>query len=120
MNNVDPQVFLTRRMHKLTEKQVTQEIKKYLDAGVLQSKIIVSSAPSVCIWSLSRKCLVNENGIEPLEVLDDFNGNKRLSFECNRAVSMQNRAGINSSDVNEINNSNGIIVSFETIGEHDC
>jgi len=39
--------------------------------GVFQNKIIISSSPSVCNWSLSRKCLVRENGIEPLEVLDD-------------------------------------------------
>jgi len=89
-------------------------IKKYVDAGVFQNKIIVSSLPSVCTWSLSRKCLVGENGIEPLEVLDDGNGNKRLSNENNRLVSMQNRAEIN---VDEINNSKGIIISNATYGK---
>ena len=89
-------------------------IKKYVDAGVFQNKIIVSTLPSVCNWSLSRKCLVGENGIKPLEVLDDGDGNKHLSFENNRMVSMQNRTEIN---VDEINNSNGIIISDATYGK---
>jgi hypothetical protein len=88
--------------------------KSYIDAGVLKSKIVVSKSPSVCIWSLSRKCLVGVNGIESMEVLDDGNGNKRLSFENNRMVSMQNRLEIN---VGEINNSNGIIISDAIYGK---
>ena len=90
-------------------------IKKYVDAGVFQNKIIVSSLPSVCNWSLSRKCLVGENGFEQvLEILDNGDGNKRLSYENNRMVSMQNRTEIN---VDEINNSNGIIISDATYGK---
>ena len=89
-------------------------IKKYVDAGVFQNKIIVLSLPSVCTWSVSRKCLVGTNGIEPLEILDNGDGNKRLSFENNRMVSMQNRTEI---DIDEINNSNGIIISDATYGE---
>jgi hypothetical protein len=89
-------------------------IKKYVDAGVIQSKIIVSRLPSVCNWSLSRNCLVGENNIELLEVLDNGDGNKRISFENNRIVSMQNRTEIN---IDEINNSNGIIISNATYGK---
>lgn len=89
-------------------------IKKYVDAGVFQNKIILSSLPSVCNWSLSRKCLAGENGIDTLEILDNGDGNKRLSFENNRLVSMQNRTEIN---VDEINNSNGIINSDATYGK---
>ena len=63
------------------------------------------------MWSISRKCLVGENGVEPLELLDDGDGNLRLSIENNRMVSMQNRIKINA---DEINNSNGIIISSET------
>ena len=89
-------------------------MKKYIDAGVLTDKIIVSSLPSVCNWSLSRKCLVGENNIEPLEILDDVNGNKEFSFKNNRIISMQNRTEI---DADEINNSNGIIISDATYGK---
>jgi len=89
-------------------------IKKYVDAGVHQNKIIVSTLPSVCNWSLSRKCLVGENGVEPLELLDIGNGNKELSYKNNRMISMQNRTEINA---DEINNSNGIIISDATYGK---
>ena len=87
---------------------------KYLDIGVSPEKIIISQLPSVCNWSLSRKCLVGENGVEPMELLDDVDGNSRFSYENNRLVSMQNRIEI---DVDEINNSNGIIISNATYGK---
>ena len=89
-------------------------IKKYVDAGVLREKIIVSELPSFCNWSLSRKCLVGENDIEPLEILDCGDGNKKLSFENNRLVSLMNWTEINA-DV--INGSNGIIITDATYGK---
>jgi hypothetical protein len=76
-------------------------IKRYVDAGVFQNKIIVSSSPSICNWSVSRSCLVGENGIEPLELINDAN-NKRLTCENNRLVSMQNRTEINIEEIKNI------------------
>jgi hypothetical protein len=78
-------------------------LKKYTDAGVNENKLILSKQPSVCKWSLTRKCLVGENGVASGDVV-----NSVLTYENTRIVSMQNRTTI---DVFEINNSNGIIVS---------
>lgn len=84
-------------------------VEKYVKVGVHQKKIITTKQPSVINWSLSRKCIVGESGIEPLEVIDDGNGNKRLSYENNRLVSMLIRTELTKEDIEEINNSNGII-----------
>ena len=89
-------------------------VKKYTDVGVFGNKIVVSKNPSVCNWSLSRKCLVGENGIEPLEVFGIVDGTLKATYENNRMVSMLNRTEIN---VDEINNSNGIIISDATYGK---
>ena len=59
--------------------------------------------------------MVNENGIDSLEVITE-NGNTRLSNENNRIVAMLNRKE-NDVDVDEINNSDGIIVSDATYGK---
>ena len=91
-------------------------IEKYVLAGVHQNKIITTKNPSVVNWSLSRKCIVSENGIKPLEVIDDGKGNKRLSYENNRIISMQIRTELTKDDVEEINNSNGIICTDALYG----
>jgi hypothetical protein len=84
-------------------------VEKYVKSGVHQNKIITTKQPSVVNWSISRKCVVGENGIESLEVIDDEYGNKRLSCENNRLVSMLFRTELTNENINEINNSNGII-----------
>jgi hypothetical protein len=89
-------------------------INRYISAGVHRNKIVISLFPSICIWSLSRKCLVNENEIESMELITNNNDDIRLSFENNRLISMQNRTEIN---ITEINNSNGIIISNATYGK---
>jgi uncharacterized protein (DUF2141 family) len=85
-------------------------VEKYVKVGVHQNKIITTKQPSVVNWSLSRRCIVGrETGIEPLEVIYDENGNGKLSFKNNRLVSMQIRTELTNEDIDEINNSNGII-----------
>lgn len=92
-------------------------VEKYVKVGVHQNKIITTKQPSVVNWSLSRKCIVGgETGIEPLEVIYDENGNKRLSYENNRMVSMLIRTELTNEDVDEINNSNGIICTDALYG----
>ena len=91
-------------------------VEKYVKAGVHQNRIITTKQPSVVNWSLSRKCIVGENGIEPLEVIDDGNGNKRLSYENNRMVSMLIRTELTKDDIDEINNSEGIICTGALYG----
>lgn len=78
-------------------------IKKYVDAGVREDKIVVTKSPSICTWSLTRKCLVNENGVDPLELVDGV----KLTYENNRQVLLQNNIKL---DVDKINESEGIIV----------
>jgi hypothetical protein len=91
-------------------------LEKYVKVGVHQNKIITTKKPSVVNWSLSRKCIVGENGIEPLEIIDDGNGNKRLSYENNRMVSMLIRTELTKDDIDEINNSEGIICTDALYG----
>jgi hypothetical protein len=92
-------------------------VEKYVKAGVHQNKIITTKQPSVVNWSLSRKCIVGENGIEPLEVIDDGNGNLRLSGENNIPVSMFIRTELTKDDINQINNSNGIVCTDALYGK---
>ena len=91
-------------------------VEKYVKVGVHHNKIITTKQPSVVNWSLSRKCIVRENGIEPLEIIDDGNGNKRLSYENNRMVSMLIRTQLTKDDIDEINKSEGIICTDALYG----
>lgn len=89
-------------------------VKKYMDAGVLRDKITVTKQPSVCVYSITRKCIVGENGNSILEIIPNGDGNFRASYENNRRVSLLCRSTINA---DEINNSNGIIVTDATYGK---
>lgn len=91
-------------------------IEKYIKVGVHQNKLIATKQPSAVIWSISRKCVVGENGVEPLEVIDDGNGNKKLSYENNRMVTLLVRTKLTKEDIDEINNSNGIICTDALYG----
>lgn len=88
-------------------KQVLME--KYVREGVHEEKIIITKQPSTANWSLSRKCLVGENGVEALEIIDEEDGSKRLSFQNNVWISMSVRTTLTKEDIDEINNSNGIV-----------
>lgn len=87
-------------------------IKSYVEKGVYRNKIIITVHPSVCIWSLNRKCLIGENGIEALEVIDN-----EITFKNNRMVSLQVRDKLTQEMVDEINNSNGIIITDAVYGK---
>ena len=92
-------------------------VEKYVKVGVHQNKIITTKQPSVVNWSLSRKCIVGgDTGIEPLEVIYDENGNGKLSYENNRLVSMMTRTELTKDDIDEINNSEGIICTDALYG----
>ena len=81
-------------------------MKKYIDRGVFQQKIVQTSKPSVCNWSLTRKCLVGENGIEPLEIIDN-----EITFKNNRMISLQIRENL-SDEKNQETPSVGVEPSF--------
>jgi hypothetical protein len=84
-------------------------VEKYVKEGVQKEKIIITKQPSTANWSLSRKCLVGENGVEALEIIDEEDGSKRLSFQNNVWISMSVRTTLTKEDVDTINNSNGIV-----------
>ena len=79
-------------------------INRYIDLGVLPEKIVYTTTPVLCIWSLTRKCLVGGYGQPPAEELIHSNKNYRVSYENNRMVSLQLYADL---DVNKINQSDG-------------
>jgi hypothetical protein len=100
------------------EENNNELIRKYTDIGVNPEKIWVTKNPSVCLWSISRRCLVGSVG-EPdqVELITDKNGS-RLSYENNKMVtlSVNTRNGI---DVDAINASDGIIVTDATYNENN-
>jgi len=86
--------------------------KKYLALGIKDEKIIETEMPSVVLWSLTRKCLVGGKGQQPAEELTQLpNGNMKISYKNNRFITLQNHTEI---PINEINQSNGIIVTDKT------
>jgi hypothetical protein len=85
---------------------------------VYQTKIIPTVSPSVVIWSKTRKCLVDgKDQPNSLEVIDDGNGNLRATDDNNIFISLQNRSELTESDVKEINESEGIVVTNATYGK---
>ena len=81
----------------------------YIKMGVNPDKIHISVVPSICTWSVSRKCLVGntKQGPPKEEVVTRSDGSMEMTYENNRIVSMQNHITI---DVNKINDSAGIII----------
>jgi hypothetical protein len=97
---------------------LNQTLKRFIDKGVHQTKIILTESPSVVTWSKTRKCLVGgKYQPDALEVFDDGNGNLKLTVDNNILISLQNRSELTQSDVNEINESEGIVVTNATYGK---
>lgn len=92
-------------------------VAKYIYLGVKRDKLYITVNPSVAIWSLTRKCMVGGRGQpEALEAVKDSNGNYYSSYANNRTVTLQVRNKITPELVEEINNSEGIVVTSETYG----
>jgi hypothetical protein len=101
-------------IHETTQETIT----RFIDNGVHQNKVIPTESPSVVVWSKTRKCLVGgKDQPESLEVVDDGNGNSKATYDNNIFVSLQNRSELTESDVKEINESEGIIVTNATYGK---
>ena len=97
---------------------IQETITRFINKGVHQTKILSTELPSVVIWSKSRKCLVGSKGQpDSLEIVDDGKGNKEATYDNNIFVSLQNRSELTESDVKEINESEGIIVTNATYGK---
>ena len=105
-------------MNKEIEETIQETITRFINKGVYQTKIIPTESPSVVIWSKTRKCLVGgKDQPNSLEVIDDGNGNLRAAYDNNIFISLQNRSELSESDVKEINESEGIIVTNVTYGK---
>jgi ribosomal protein S4E len=88
-------------------------LEKYTKLGVHLDKVITTDQPSVVIWSKSRKRIVS--GGDALELIKDGD-NFRLSYENNIMVSMSVRRELTNKDIEEINNSEGIICTDALYG----
>ena len=100
------------------EETIQETITRFINKGVYQTKIISTESPSVVIWSKTRKCLVGGKDQPPtLEVVDDGSGNKKVTYDNNIFISLQNRTELTESDVKEINESEGIVVTTATYGK---
>lgn len=97
------------------ELTIQETVNRFINKGIYQTKIIPTELPSIVIWSKTRKCLVSgKNQPDSLEIINDCNGNLRLTNENNVFISLQNRSKLTESDVKEINESEGIVVTNVT------
>lgn len=106
-------------MNNVPENETIQEtLLRFIGKGVHQNKIILTESPSVVIWSKTRKCLVGGFG-QPsaLEIHKDDSGNMKASYDNNIRISLQVRSELTESDVREINESEGIVVTNATYGK---
>jgi len=103
----------------MNEIETIQEtITRFINKGVYQTKITPTESPSVVVWSKTRKCLVGgKDQPNSLEVIYDGDGNLSLGIDNNIFISLQNRSELSESDVKEINESEGIIVTNVTYGK---
>ena len=100
------------------EETIQETVTRFINKGVYQTKIITTEVPSVVIWSKTRKCLVGgKYQPDPLELVDDGNGNLKVTVDNNIFISLQCRSELTESDVKEINESEGIIVTNVTYGK---
>ena len=105
-------------MSKEQQESIQETITRFINKGVYQTKIIPTESPSVVIWSKTRKCLVGANGQpDSFELIGDVNGNLKVTYDNNIFISLQNRSELSESDVKEINESEGIIVTNATYGK---
>ena len=82
------------------EETIQETVTRFINKGVYQTKITSTESPSVVIWSKTRKCLVGGKDQPPtLEVVDDGSGNKKVTYDNNIFISLQNRTELTESDV---------------------
>lgn len=97
---------------------LSQTLKRFIDSGVAQTKIILTESPSAVIWSKTRKCLVGgKDQPTTIEIVDDGNGNLKATYDNNIFISLQTRSELTESDIKEINKSEGIVVTNATNGK---
>jgi hypothetical protein len=104
--------------NKIKCRVCEEAVTRFIERGVHQTKIISTESPSVVIWSKTRKCLVGgKDQPNALELVDDGNGNLKATYDNNIFISLQIRSELTESDVKEINESEGIVVTNATYGK---
>ena len=100
------------------EETIQETVTRFINKGVYQTKIIATKSPSLVIWSKTRKCLVGgKYQPDALELVDDGNGNLEVTVDNNIFIPLRCRSELTESDVREINESEGIIVTNATYGK---
>ena len=84
-------------------------VEKYVKEGVREDKIIITNEPNTANWSVTRNCLIGENDVDALEVIDEEDGTRKLSFRNNIWIPMLPKTNLTKENVDRINNSNGIV-----------
>ena len=93
-------------------------VERFIKQGVNPLKIIQTENPSVVNYSKTRKCLVGGTHQPPaIEFIKNGDGNLKATYENNAIISLLNRSELTISDIDEINESNGIVVTNATYGK---
>lgn len=83
-------------------------LKKYTTLGIHRSKIVVVASPHVT-WSTTKKIEVRSRD-DAFDVVEYEDGSKMLSTENNIGVTLKTNVSISETEVEKINNSEGILV----------
>ena len=84
----------------------------YIAKGIIPEKLHQSKVPSICLFSLSKNKII-ENNSDVYDLVPDNEGNLKLTIGNNRFVSLLVQSSLSEEDVNKINNSNGIIIASD-------
>lgn len=99
------------------QEDIKQTVLRFINKGVHQNKIISTEAPSVVIWSKTRKCLVGgKDQPDSLEIVN-VDGKLKATYDNNIFISLHVRTELTDWDIEKINKSNGIIVTNATYGK---
>jgi hypothetical protein len=96
---------------------IQETVTRFINKGVDGTKIVSTELPSVALWSKTSKCLVGaKDQPDSLEIVLDNGGNWKATYDNNIIVQLLTRSELTESDVREINESEGIIVTNVTGG----
>ncbi len=114
-----PNPMWYQQLTQVRDEETLQEtVTRFINRGVHQTKIITTELPSVVIWSKTRKCLVGgKDQPDLLEIVVDVEGNQKATYDNNIFISLQNRSELTESEVKEINESEGIVITNATYGK---
>lgn len=94
------------------------EIKKYVSLGIDPNKIVFMYGVTG-IWSITRNCLVGGKDQPPAIEIVQYGMTQRATYENNRFLSVKTYTEITNDMVNEINKSNGIVITKQPYDKDD-